>query len=108
MSERKEEFSPGPWSGDFWAVEDVNGTSVCSMVDRLEDTFPNYLANRSLIAAAPELYSALNSLRNEIVGITGMPGIGATLCDVVGVTNLQCLLRRIDEAAEVLKKARGE
>jgi hypothetical protein len=56
----------------------------------------------NLIAAAPELLEALQSLANEAVGFLAMADPTAH-----GQTNLNCFQRRIDQARAAIAKAEG-
>jgi hypothetical protein len=62
-------------------------------------------SNAHLIAAAPEMYEALKSLRNEVNGILALAR--EEFRPVVGNTNVRCLLNRVDEADAAIAKAEG-
>lgn len=83
----KPSFTPGPWEVE----RSVMGCrSICAgevLVASVEDAPTK--ANARLIAAAPELYEALQKASNTLAGC-GMPKIAADICDAA------------------LRKARGE
>ncbi|MBX3047003.1 MAG: hypothetical protein KF698_08415 [Anaerolineales bacterium] len=88
----KPKFSPGPWhinTASGVQIFPATGASVCEL-NILEAKEEN-LANAALIAAAPELYAALDALVNPEEGIS-----------VKGVN------QRFEEAKAILAKARGE
>lgn len=80
MSETR--FTPGPWKSDFWGVvwrdpfKDSDGRIIHQPV--CDATVPASLgleerkANAHLIAAAPEMYAALNALCG-VPDIAGWP-----------------------------------
>lgn len=70
-AERKEKFTPGPWvvgsegngSCDYIYCDDVMGSAIATV--RMEYTIIPYeqkVANAKLIAAAPDMYAALEEL----------------------------------------------
>lgn len=83
-----EKWTPGPWRIDgslaIYSADDSFIADVTYLTDEKEQ------ANANLIAAAPELYEALNDLLNEAINGT-VP-----------------LLAQIEKVSKVLRKARGE
>jgi hypothetical protein len=63
-------------------------------------------ANANLIAAAPEMYEALDFLAGEVAGSLGMAE--AEIRSVIGNTNFGCIELRLKQAEAALAKARGE
>ena len=62
--------TPGPWTENACEVQAPDGTPVCEMFSRPEDSGINYPyapeadANSRLICAAPDLLAALESLHD--------------------------------------------
>lgn len=93
MSERREKFTPGPWVADgttvyadaFKSGRNVYGAVACLAIGE-DDTAFQEIANAHLIAAAPDLYEALEG--------------------VLRVADRQTV--EFDAARAALAKARGE
>jgi len=109
MSETK--FTPGPWAkGDennACSDLDVGGTIISlSRFDRHSDEFvisrDEMLANRDLIAAAPDMYAELETLRDLVEHCYWIFHEAGD----VEMNNL-CIAAEM-RAAALLKKARGE
>jgi len=101
-------FTPGPWEiGDEnnasceVCPRDVDITISMSRYDRFSDKFlierDEMLANAHLIAAAPDMYEALDTLV-AVVGLTAFKHEGQR----------QVLQEAVDLSVAALKKARGE
>ena len=102
-------FLPGPWvfsNGNLIRVsKSIGSSSICVCgVHRIgrhvgSPTVANEVAvaNGRLIAAAPDLYAALNHLAAEVALLAG-----------AGVELSADMARAIDGAVAVLVKARGE
>ena len=88
---RETAFTRGPWSWSFYngfdgeaslmegPEGDQHGSILEGVVFVMFDDGEN-LANANLIAAAPELYEALQKARNTLSGC-GMSNIAADICD---------------------------
>jgi hypothetical protein len=101
MSETK--FTPGPWALDQCGRIYVIRATDCSVGEAYRSDFdPPSLptkANAALIAAAPDLYAALNSLLKTVVDDLGECGYDEEdIADHEGVKR----------ATSALAKARGE
>ena len=85
-------FTPGPWHTWYEKMEisiyDQNSDLICGPIKQC----PEQEANAHLIAAAPELYEALNDLLNDCINFDG-----GKLTDIFMV-----------KASRALTKARGE
>jgi hypothetical protein len=103
-------YTPGPWqvgaSGitiqtDDWSIslppakEDFSASST--------EPWPVTEANARVMAAGPELISALRSLANEAHGFLSMADEMTH-----GRTNMACLRNRIDAARDLLAQIDGE
>lgn len=95
------EFTPGPWrQGDVVELllnrkcrEIISDNGNIGLVYGVTDQ--ENIANANLIAAAPELYEALDTL-SLVVGLTPIAG------------NKAALQEAVDVARAAIKKARGE
>ena len=60
--------TPGPWDNiaDRGFIIASNNRVVCQMWSKHEDDFDNHEANAALIAAAPDLLSALRQMRSTL------------------------------------------
>lgn len=87
-----EKWTPGPWKAEMPLIQSQDGetVSVIKCREPIRERRELLEANAHLIAAAPELYEALNDLLNEAINGT-VP-----------------LLAQIGKVSEVLRKARGE
>lgn len=100
MSERKEQFTPGPWKYDTKSsmIHAETGETIGEIFD-CDD-----LKNGPLAAAAPEMYV---SLKDMVLTVTDLL---EAICS--GEENTDCLIAvvqdEIDNAVKVLKKTRGE
>ena len=107
MSEPK--FTPGPWSINEWpqAISDIAigavGTPLIAKVPLRDVSINEQKANAHLIAAAPELYEALEKIRHwgESQHKAQSKGGHATF-------DMMMLREQIDTAKAALEKARGE
>lgn len=91
----KTKFTPGPWLFEYGSV--YAGDTRIAMADRGEDkTMPTERDNNCrLIAAAPELYEALEALLMNS-------------CAPLGHSKLDRYGEACDKARKALAKARGE
>jgi len=103
------EFTPGPWrvgmknghnanivfNENDKGIAAVYGLALHRKVDEQPEDAAEEIANANLLAAAPELYEALDVL-TLVVGLTPILGDKAALQEAV------------DIARATLKKARGE
>jgi hypothetical protein len=108
--------TPTPWSVQRYG--NYNGFSIWApgagcVAERWspsEDKETPFEANAKFICRAVNshdaLLAALIHLRNEARGCTGLDE--AELRAVLGNTNFNCLIRRIEEAEEVIKQAEAE
>jgi hypothetical protein len=95
-----EKWTPGPWSvehvkddGAIYIAHpktECNVTTICNIIDDTEEDF----SNAHIIAAAPELYDALN-------------GLYKLLWDASDGKRVWTLASQ-DRALKALKKARGD
>jgi len=101
MSERKERFTPGPWTCEDTIrgeVEGPNGEHICQnqLGGNREDEEE---ANASLIAAAPEMYKHLDALYGTLM----------SWADLEEKSSLRELYAQMCvDILHVLQKARGE
>ncbi len=104
----KTKFTPGPWT---WQMVEDQAGSLCneSIVQHVADcTFgldgetgefdEMHAANRALIAAAPDLYAALENAIKSMKWVAQMLEIGP----------ISTFAENISSAHTALKKARGE
>ena len=107
-----EKFTPGPWEADFidrdypsgdfgyWEVYCVpEDRALCDVHGALDRD----AANAALIAAAPDLYEALEKLINDLPDCTI-----DWARDGMGNTNANCIVNSRDNGKAALAKARGE
>lgn len=68
-------FTPGPWicDGATFEYEGARFGEAAYVVSKEREQFPASAANARLIAAAPDLYEALNELRAFLGNTTGPP-----------------------------------
>lgn len=85
--------------GPTFDGEQMLAVQVCALAPRDRE------ANGRLIAAAPELESALTSLRNEVHAILALAS--AEIQQAAGYANLKCLENRLTEADAALAKVRA-
>lgn len=102
---RRTKWTPGPWmlatSNSWRRFVDYEGRSVCEPIvqrDGHPDLHFGSKHNAHLIAAAPEMYKALENLIEEAEG----------LADMNQGTQSEPLARAWERARAVLAKARGE
>ena len=101
-----EKFTPGPWTKmnatdvfeGYW-----NGRQVADCMVDNDINYPQQKANAALIAAAPELYEALEKLINDLPDCTI-----DWARDGMGNTNANCIVNSRDKGKAALAKARGE
>lgn len=102
MSKDKPKFTPGPWeillTNDF-TIEGHNGDTVVRIGDERRLIPMN--ADAALIAAAPELYAALEEMHLLAESILTEPQLDAA-------RNGKTMRQRLSEARAALAKARGE
>jgi hypothetical protein len=92
------EFTPGPWRVIPWeekAIRIVPDAYIGPVGEVFGHKGQPMKANANLLAAAPELYEALDTL-TLVVGLTPIAG------------NKAALQEAFDVARAALKKARGE
>ena len=64
--------TPGPWTENACEIQAQDGSPICEMLARPDDSGVNYPyspvadANARLIAAAPEMLGVLRAVRNSI------------------------------------------
>lgn len=73
--------------------------------DLIEAAAPETEARARLIAAAPDLLKALRFLTNEVGGLRGFED---GLREVIGNTNWECLMLRLNQADAAMAKAGGK
>ncbi|CEF54582.1 hypothetical protein [Acetobacter ghanensis] len=115
MSEAK--FTPGPWHleagfesspGDFeeyWQVHDGQDAIVCSSSFC---TAENKEANARLIAAAPELYEALNGLLRTLAESGIELDSLSSPTPLINLLNTEEEYAVLEQSRAALAKARGE
>lgn len=101
MRNRDLKHTPGPWSIDQgvndYFIMASNGR-VCGYIERKADA--------DLIAAAPEMLTALRGLRAEVTAVLGL--VDDSIMDiVVGRTNLSVLKHWRDRAEDAIAVATG-
>lgn len=101
--ERKEKFTPPPWEvseasdGGMWLFGDNRNFVVAHVQGRRENQGG---ANAALIAAAPDMYEALQTLKSAMLDVLDC----ADLPDDV----LTAADEALEKAERAMKKARGE
>ena len=90
-------FTPGPWTVKDSNVICSDGMSPTGANSNIMDTPSRNSANAHLIAAAPDMYEALDSLV-AVVGLTAFNHEGQR----------QVLQEAVDLTVAALKKAMGE
>lgn len=113
---KKNSYTAGPWTVEQDLVQngdiDVQAAGMLSVAfinvkdvpeDREGIPCETALANARLIANAPNLLEALFRLANEANGFLGMADVQRH-----GQTNSRVLRLRIEEAHDVIAKARGQ
>lgn len=105
----EQKHTPGPWevAGTITqgrhAIDGAGTHKVPVAVTEWQDGDVSK-ANARLIAAAPELLTALKKLTAEMVGIGGF---GPEIRELVGNTNWSVLTQRVQEAHAAIAKAEG-
>lgn len=67
-----DKHTPGPWTENACEIQAQDGSPICEMLARPEDSGVNYPyspvadSNARLIAAAPEMLAVLSAARNSI------------------------------------------
>ena len=98
MTERT--WTPGPWA----VSNDENRTIIAP--DKMPVAYYVDSGDDALIAAAPDLYEALENL---IDAINAYDKLGERSLTITGSTaNLKWLTETLDDAHTILAKARGE
>jgi len=98
MSDSKEKFTPGPWK----IQKSISGVHpIAAPGIRAHITYVNDVENAHLIAAAPEMYEALEAL------ISAMDDVLYN-ADRVPDCIVAVAQEAMDKANAALKKARGE
>jgi len=90
MNETK--FTPGPWlvtDSHYPSIKEISGASfnikaVMWATDLTEDDYQKRYADLHLIAAAPDLYEALEYCIKQIPELAYVPGIKAALAKARG------------------------
>ena len=101
-----EKFTPGPWEKEYSARRDeweiyIDGD--CIALASVYPNVPEYGANAALMAAAPDMYEALEKLINDLPDCTI-----DWARDGMGNTNANCIVNSRDNGKAALAKARGE
>lgn len=97
----KPKFTPGPWKAEM--TNNFSGIEIWNHNTKVAEINTKTLAGRqvvapnaTLIAAAPEMFGALESLLERLSHLKNLNGVQ----DVIA--------KQVDDCKEVLKKARGE
>lgn len=106
-------WSAGPWFVDFysgnhradvWSRDDALINRTNGLSSGLSD---NQIANANLIAAAPELYDALDKAVKDLVAAQVNARVASrTDSQWIGVSEV--IQKSVDSARKALAKARGE
>lgn len=113
------DFTEGPWNPEFNSADET-GAEICTIYQHpssrfgyIADVYLNHVgstqdktefkANSHLIAAAPDLYEALDGLLTILENIEGLAGyhLNGDLADIKELEDFH-------DAIAALKKARGE
>ena len=103
-------FTPGPWDADwwYWVIRDLHNQPAFERGEKDGHGYPGFdgdnTANANLIAAAPDLYEALDEVRVHIAADIE----NEERRDEPNEQRLALFKRRLAMADTALARARGE